>query len=623
MKSSSLFPYETIRPVQDKFLKNIELALKYSRNLVVHAPTGIGKSVAALAPALKKAKEGYTVFFLTSRHMQHLIAVDTLRDIKSSHNVKFSAVDIIGKQHMCAITGINKVKSGDFSEFCRKMREEKKCEFYTNTKKQNSLTVRARHLISKLENKKPLHSEELIKEVTNEEMCPYEIACALAKKSQVIISDYNYIFNPRIRESFFSKSAKDLEKAIVIIDEAHNLPERLRELLTKNLSLNLLKLALQEAEKNNYIETAKVLNYIKDLLKKYTTNMNIGSEMLVERELFINDIKKKYDYYSIIEEFEMVADSIRDKERGSFIGSVGHFLDAWDNQEAGFARILSIKEGKKEPNAVLSYKCLDPSLISKEVIDNAYSVIMMSGTLTPTEMYKDITGFDADTQCIELNSPFPKKNRLNLIIPKTTTKFTYRNNMQFENIAEVCAEIVNEVPGNSAIFFPSYSIRDSVYTYFRNKAYKTIFMEYKELTKDEKAELLERFKNSSKSGAVLLATTHGSFGEGVDLPGDYLKCVIVVGLPLSRPNLETQELIAYYDKKFGKGWDYGYVIPAFNKVLQSAGRCIRSETDKGIVVFLDERYIWPRYKKLFPSDWEMKISNNYSDEIKRFFKNNN
>ena len=146
-----------------------------------------------------------------------------------------------------------------------------------------------------------------------------------------------------------------------------------------------------------------------------------------------------------------------------------------------------------------------------------------------------------------------------------------------------------------------------------------MFTESPELTKAEKEEMLEKFKQYQKAGAVLLGVSSGSFGEGIDLPGDLLKCVIVVGLPLGAPDLLTKELIAHYDDEFQRGWDYGYMYPALNKIFQSAGRCIRSETDKGVVVFLDIRFTWPRYFNSFPEDWKLKISNDYETVVDEFF----
>jgi DNA excision repair protein ERCC-2 len=254
------------------------------------------------------------------------------------------------------------------------------------------------------------------------------------------------------------------------------------------------------------------------------------------------------------------------------------------------------------------------------VIDAASSVILMSGTLTPTSMYRELMGFrEENTVEMTLKSPFPEKNKLSIIIPKTSTKFTERSEYQYKEMATIVSKLVNVIPGNSAVFFPSFRMRDDVYNYMKD-CEKTVFLEKQGLTKQEKEELLENFKSYKNVGAVLLGVTTGSFGEGIDLPGDFLKGVVIVGLPLQRPDLETKALIDYYDQKFKKGWDYGYVFPAFNRTLQSAGRCIRSETDRGVIVFLDERYAWPNYMRCFPPSWNLKTTILYESLIKAFFE---
>jgi DNA excision repair protein ERCC-2 len=147
-----------------------------------------------------------------------------------------------------------------------------------------------------------------------------------------------------------------------------------------------------------------------------------------------------------------------------------------------------------------------------------------------------------------------------------------------------------------------------------------VFIERPEMSSNDKDEMIAAFKTYKKHGAVLLGVVSGSFGEGLDLPGDELKTVVVVGLPLSRPDLETKALIEYYDTKFKSGWNYGYIFPAFNRIIQNAGRCIRSPTDRGVIVFLDERYTWDKYYRCFPKSWKMKISvNHYKEQIEKFF----
>jgi len=146
-----------------------------------------------------------------------------------------------------------------------------------------------------------------------------------------------------------------------------------------------------------------------------------------------------------------------------------------------------------------------------------------------------------------------------------------------------------------------------------------IIIEKQNLSKEEKEKILEEFKSNKDKGAVLLAVAAGNFGEGIDLPGDFLKGVVIIGLPLEKPDLETKELIDYYEEKYGKGFDYGYIFPAITKCLQNAGRCIRSETDKGVIIFLDERFAWENYHRCLPEDMDFKISKVYEDRISSFF----
>ena len=192
----------------------------------------------------------------------------------------------------------------------------------------------------------------------------------------------------------------------------------------------------------------------------------------------------------------------------------------------------------------------------------------------------------------------------------------------FQEIAKYCSSIVNKVPKNSIIFFPSYDLRDKINEYFQKKCEKTTFLESKGMSKQEREAFLERFKSYSKQGAVLLAATGGSFGEGIDIEDNIIKSVIIVGLPLAKPDLETQELINYYQQKFGKGWDYGYTLPALIKTMQNAGRCIRSENDKALVVFLDKRYIWESYFRIFQNEEYVQITKNPLSHVENFFKEN-
>jgi len=613
-----LFPYDSVRKIQDDMILKVNDILSKGQCLVMHAPTGIGKT-SILGPALAIAlKNNFTVFFLTSRHTQHHIAIDTLKQIKEKYDLNFTTVDIIGKKWMCPIHGTDNLYSNEFLEYCKTMIEEGKCSFYVNTRKKSQhSTVQAKILVEELKNSQPLHIEELLEYCVNYKLCPYEISLMLAGNARVIVADYYYVFHPHIQATFFAKAHKKLQESIIIIDEAHNLPSRMRELFTEKISTFTLQRAINEAKKYNYKETLHNLKEIESIFGSLVPEKE--SEVIISRDTFINLLNEIDDYDKLIADFGFIGDEVREKQKQSSIGSIALFLEAWKGDEIGFVRIGSRSYYRGKELVSLAYRCLDPSLVTKNVFEQAYSVISMSGTLTPTSMYRDILGYPNQTVEAVYKSPFPEKNRMHLIIPSTTTKFTHRNANQFKQIAHICADITNLVPGNSALFFPSYSLRDEINTYFSKKCKKTTFLEMPRMNKKEKHEFLEQFKQYKDIGAVLMGVASGSFGEGIDLPGDFLKAVVVVGLPLHPPDLETKELINYYDNKFGKGWDYGYILPAITKALQNAGRCIRDETDRGIMIFLDERYTWKNYFKCFPIDWDVKITNMYNKRIQEFF----
>ncbi len=615
-----LFPHDKIRDIQDTVVNDVYDAIKNKKNIIIHAPTGIGKTASVLAPALSFAMDkDITIFFLTSRQTQHKIAVDTLKQIKKRHGNNFGVADIIGKKWMC-LQEVEALNSSDFIDYCKKLRDENQCEFYLNTRKKSmSPTIVAEQNLDDLKTIGPLHVEEVIENCRKPKLCPYEMVSLLAKDAKVIISDYNYIFNPDIRGSLLGRANKKLENSIVIIDEGHNLPDRAREMLTAKLSTFIIDRAIKEASKHEFYSILSILKNLKDIFNELGFDLNFNKEeKLVRKHEFIDKINENGNYDEYINHLNDTGVLIREKQKQSFVGSIGKFLEAWLNEDNGFARILS--KDFRNNSLILNYRCLDPSLVTKDAIEKSYCTIIMSGTLMPTFMYKDVLGFNNDTIEKVYGNPFPKNNRLCLIVPETTTKFTRRNNEEYMKIAETCNRIVNNIPGNAALFFPSYDLRDKVYKGFYALCKRKMIIEKQNLSKDEKEKILEEFKENKDKGAVLLAVSTGNFGEGIDLPGDFLKGVVIVGLPLEKPDLETKELIDYYEEKYGKGFDYGYIFPAITKCLQNAGRCIRSETDRGVIIFLDERFAWENYLRCIPADMDFKISKVYGERIERFFE---
>ncbi len=598
-----LFPYGSIRAHQDELVKAVLEVCEKRKHLLVHAPTGLGKTAGALAPALTIAlRDNLTVFFLTARHTQHMLALQTLHDIEKKHGKRIAVLDLIGKKWLCLQPGVERLHSGEFVEFCRALREDGRCTYYENLKVKGDISPRTLTALSDLA-ASDSSTKSILSIGRKNAVCPYEVAILHGREAKLVIADYSYIFNEGIREPFLKKIGKELGQCIVIVDEAHNLPERIKDLASAKLSTYIVKRARQEALKYE-IDAEDMLNQLETFLN------HGGTESFLEKEeIEVDD--------EVIEELQKVGDRIREEQRSSFLGSIADFLRAWKVEREGFARIYSPDYGGRD--ASVAYRCLDAGIITAPVFEQVAASIVMSGTLTPTQMYTEIMDLPVGTREITLPSPFPEENRLVLVVPRTTTKYTGRSPEMYVQIGTMVAEMANRIPGNSIAFFPSYDILNAVKMTLTTKIKRTVFEETPGLSKEDREQLLERFKGHKDTGAVMLAVTAGSFGEGVDLPGDLLKAVIIVGIPLQRPTKEVEALIAYYDKKYGRGWDYGYMVPAFNKVLQGAGRAIRTMTDRGAIIFLDERFSLPQYQRLFPPEWNVKTTLVWHKPLEAFF----
>ncbi len=610
------FPHSAIRPGQEQLLQDLDAAIREEKILLANAPTGSGKTAAALSVALFHALEKKKrVFFLTNRHTQHALAIDTLKLIKKK-GASFSSVDMFGKRWMCS-QDIAGLFGNEFNEFCKTVVERGECEFYNNFKDKQQLTVEGKKVLLDLAKEGPLHNSEIISFSREQRMCGYEISLALAKKADVFIGDYYYLFNPFIRGNLFGKLDAELKDIILIVDEGHNLPARVTDMASSALSGITVKNAVMEAKRFNY---NGLLFWLQELMRvlegfgSFDGKEEMKQKMIAKND-FISKITSFVGYDEFINELELAAEEVRRKQKKSYLGGVAAFLEAWKGDDKGFVRMVAEREGKISSFLELSYACLDPRLITEDIFKNIYAGVVMSGTLNPLFMYRDVLGI---TRSVEKDYPssFPPGNKLSMVIPETSTKFNLRGDAMYKRIAEICSEISSCVPGNIAFFFPSYSLRDKIAEFIA--AGKKRFWEQKEMTVEDKELFLMKFKDEKERGGMLLGVTGANFAEGVDLPGDLLNGAVVVGLPLARPDLKTKETIKYYEEKFGRGWDYGYIFPAMSKCIQSAGRCIRSETDKGAVIYFDERFAWQNYYSCLPSEG-LRVTKDYRKLLKEFF----
>lgn len=633
------FPYETLRKGQDEFIKKVYKAIYNNQNILVSAPTGLGKTVSGLTPALYQAKKrGLSVICLTSRQTQSNQIIKTIAQIQKVSNETINCVALIGKRSMCVHKDRDLHPPQDFLEFCRKVRKTNKCGYYLNSQEEDYSEIR-RERLSKI-SQEFSDVEDFIEESAKPFVvdgkqkcgfCPYEMAAEKSFKADVIICDYNYLFQEGMRESFLGRIGKSLNECILIVDEAHNLPDRIRNAHSYSLTTEGLDFALKELK--DYIKSSKYDNYITYLKQAYQEcyvaklEKDI-SEYPIKKEELLNayllrctDVKELDEIIEKLREAELI---IREDRLISYVGRVANFLERWrELDEISYLRELEKVEKNNLVSFSMKIRCLDPAEIASSVINNSFSSILMSGTLAPIQMYRDILGIE-NAQTLELESPFEKDNLLPIHIDDVTTKFILRGPQMYKKYSEHIENILNSTGDRNAIvFFPSYDLLDKIVSNINPlKLNRRVLRETRFMTKEQKENFVREFKKKdpfNQKANVLFAVTSGSFAEGLDLPGDALEMVLVVGLPLAKPDLYTESVIKLYDKKFRKGQFYGYICPAMNKIIQAAGRCIRTERDRGVVVFMDNRFSMALYAQTFPLHWHLKKVKEYKFAIMNFF----
>ncbi len=603
---TDLFPFKEKRKKQEDMLEKVEEVVENSENLVTHAPTGLGKTAAALTPALEeRLRNEKKTFFLTPRNSQHEIAIETVRKINERHGENLIAVDLIGKDHLCEAD--SSTRSGKGPD----------CPRHGATINNHQLTERARKKLDNLKYRN-LSAEQVKREC--KAVCPYQILLHMTKEADLIIGDYFHVFHPGVRDIVLEKSETKLADSIIVVDEAHNMPSRTRSLFSATISTGLLERCKTETEKFGYYHEQEYLDQFREELFRMSRK-ELGQDSF-EKELEKRDLVTLVDSFHSFEELKVelrdVADEVEQEQEKSFCRQLEEAMEKWNGKDEGFVRC--IKREKEEIK--VQYSCLNPQISTEKPLNTSHSSILMSGTLTPPKMYVDLLGLDDNlTHTQEFGSPFPQENKEELVVPSLTTKYEERGSAMTQKYAWILQKSLEKVPGNAAVFFPSYSMLKKIRKELNDKTDRKIHTESRRMGKEEKQDTLKQFENRSEKGdGLLLGVAAGSFGEGIDYPGEILKAAFIIGLPLQRPDLETKALIDFLDEKFGKGWDYGYSYPAMNRAIQAAGRCIRSKEDRGVIVYMDKRYSWSNYRKVFPPDTQLKKTKAPWQEIEEFFR---
>ncbi|MCU0798714.1 MAG: ATP-dependent DNA helicase [Candidatus Thermoplasmatota archaeon] len=601
LKAPDFFPFDLVRPGQSEFMQDAKTSAEKGICLLANVPTGLGKTAASLSAFLEVAlEEEKLVTFLTSKQSQHSIAVDTMRRLKARTRKALKVVDMTSKQSMCP-REISHLPHSSFNFACRIQTKDQTCPY---GKTPSRTLVQA--ILSEVHD-----VNWIVDESARMRVCPHKAALEAAREANVLICDYNHIFSD-LSAMVLSGIGKDISDIMVIVDEGHNLPDRIRSQGSNDLSLRLVQDAIDIVRGTPTLSLP--LAAIRDLLiGKAGKDVRGPWELELDKKAFISELKSAVEG-ALDRPLDPVAlpDLLIDasKRRGlpedeDPLLLISDHLEGLFELRPSHLLFLQVPDGRSVESLRLSYKDLDPSDISAPVLRSCRASIIMSGTLSPPGMFGDVLGVPRDRRMERVYpSPFPRENRLVLLDGSVTTAYTSRNENMFRVTGERVVSLTGRFPGNVAAFFPSYGLMNEVKKNLWGCP-KKVLVEERQMGRQEKDGIIRELERSKeRGGALLLAVMGGSLSEGVDYKDNLLSGVLVIGLPFAPPTLETKALRGLYRGKFGavKGDEYAYVYPAVNRVLQAAGRSTRSESDRSVIVMMEKRLSDERYLKFLPPE---------------------
>lgn len=574
------FPFSEYRKGQRNLAVSVYKSIKDGKKLFARAPTGIGKTMAVLFPSVKAMGEGLTskIFYLTAKTVGASVAENACEMMKAS-GLKLKTITLTAKDKICFMPEATcnpeecPYAKGHFDRINTALEDIFHEDSYTRER-----------------------IEEYAKKHT---VCPFEFSLDLSLWSDCIICDYNYVFDPRAYlKRFFAEGGQG--DYILLIDEAHNLVDRAREMFSADInkkSILSLKKTMKDISKPIYKSLSNINNYFIQLRKNCEAN---GNSLYTDKEKPKEIYSLLYKFTELTEEYLIKNKSAagNDELMEAYFNALA-FLKTADNYNEKYITYIE----KIDDDIKLKLFCLDPSELIAEALKRGKSAVFFSATLNPMDYFYDILGGDETSLKISLTSPFPGRNLEVMINNRICTKYKIRENT-YNDVAHSIHTFINGKKGNYLVYFPSYKYLNEVCEIFRNLDDEAdIICQTSNMKEEDKEEFLSRFNEENTSTLVGFAVMGGVFGEGIDLTGDRLTGAVIVGVGLPQICFERDIIKDYFNEKNGAGFEYAYLYPGMNKVMQAAGRVIRTETDRGVVLLIDERFTGYAYKRLFPPEW--------------------
>mgnify|MGYP004577493383 FL=1 len=593
------FPYP-YREGQKELAAGVYRTINREKNLFIQAPTGTGKTITTVFPAVKAVGEELAdkIFYLTAKTITRTVAKETF-DLLRKQGYLGRVITITAKEKLC-------------------MCEEMDCNPVHCPYAEGHYDRVNDAVFDLIQKEGDITREVLIQQAEKFRVCPFELCLDTTLWVDDIICDYNYVFDPNVYlKRFFAEGVKG--EYLFLIDEAHNLVERGREMYSAVLY------------KEDFLKIKKIM---KEHSRKCVKALEKCNSHLLE-------LKRQCDNYEILdnlgafvfflmqlgaalEEFFLKDISFPEKkEVQEFYLELRHFLNMYERVDENY---VVYTEHEADGRFKVKLYCVDTAVNLQECLDKGRSTIFFSATLLPIQYYKKLLSTKEDNYAVYAKTVFSKEQRLLVIGTDVSSKYTRRNEREFTKIARYIYETAQGRKGNYMAFFPSYKMMGQVLEkfYALNLGEMDCVVQESGMREQEREEFLEAFRMERENTLVGFCVMGGIFSEGIDLKNEALIGAVIVGTGLPQISNEREILKNYYDKRYGEGFDYAFRYPGMNKVLQSAGRVIRTVEDKGVIVLLDERFLQREYLGMFPREWadyEKVTVENVQERVKKFWSN--
>ncbi|MBW6515143.1 MAG: ATP-dependent DNA helicase [Candidatus Cloacimonetes bacterium] len=581
--ASMTFPFKKYRPGQRELAVTVYKTIERSERFFFQAATGIGKTVAVLFPAFKALGNNLCdkIFYLTAKTMGKTIAEQCL-GLLGEQGLNSLAVTLTAKDKIC------------FKPDAACHPDE--CEYA------KGYYDRVRKAINDGLGLNIVTRQKIIEIAENHQVCPFEFSLDLSLWADIIICDYNYAFDPRVYLRRFFQDER--ESYTFLIDEAHNLVDRSRAMYSVELfkkDFLAVRRSIKKSSPGLYKQLTALNTYLLNLKKDLVANKK---ELSINR-VIPDDLLKLLRQFCYTAEAQLVKDKIKTgkDELIDLYFAVTAFLrisEIFDNYFVFYYELM------KENDLRIKIFCLDPSKVMKENLKRAKSSIFFSATMTPLGYFNELLGGEPGDRKSIINSPFPLDNREVIICPQVVTIYKKRKET-LQDVADYIKAAVSAKKGNYITYFSSYEYMNQVLEILSEDKddpdLQMSIVQKQDMTEEAREEYVTQFNNGKGENLLAFAVLGGVFGEGIDLIGDKLIGAIIVGVGLPQLSLERELIREFFQAKNGKGYDYAYKFPGMNRVLQAAGRVIRSENDTGVVILLDQRFANLEYQRLFPNEW--------------------